>query len=115
MSLTSNGFYSSVPLPLGTSINIRLLEISATLGDYGQWDDPIHCKLHLASLTDPNVRYTALSYMWGTEAASKTITVNGTEVFGPIESLGVPAPKTTRSTSNSLRQAGSIMDRRAFN
>lgn len=64
--------HEAVSLPLGSSNNIRLLKI---LDDNLSDDtEPISCELHLASLDES---YVALSYMWGEEAASKIILLNG--------------------------------------
>lgn len=64
--------YDSVPLPLGSSDSVRLLRIL----DYDPQDDdaPISCEMTVAPMTVP---YVALSYMWGKDEATETITLNG--------------------------------------
>lgn len=67
--------YESVPLPLENHNASRLLEIVKD-----DDDKPIFCRLHSACLDDSAMSYTALSYMWGEDGASKNITVNGINV-----------------------------------
>ncbi|XPT00448.1 hypothetical protein M3J09_009601 [Ascochyta lentis] len=64
--------YDTLPLAVGNSSNIRLLEILNN--DTNDGDGPISCNLRLASLDE---KYVALSYMWGTETATKSIKLNG--------------------------------------
>jgi hypothetical protein len=61
--------YDAAPLPLGSSNKIRLLEIF----DESE-GKPISCALHVASQDDT---YVALSYMWGDEPPTRSITLNG--------------------------------------
>ena len=73
MTALSNNtnLYESVPLPLESNDTIRLLEVVSDIEDR-----PISCKLHSARLNDPDLSYTALSYMWGEEDASDVISFN---------------------------------------
>lgn len=63
--------YDSVPLKLGASSNIRLLELlpHCTSG-------PLSCILRVAQLSD-SPTYTAVSYVWGDAGVTDTILVDG--------------------------------------
>lgn len=63
--------YNATPLPIEYSDNIRLLKIIS-----GDEHTPISCALHVASFDDLPA-YEALSYMWGDEAATESIILNG--------------------------------------
>jgi hypothetical protein len=75
--------YSTHPLHLGTSTNIRLIEVLAAASP----DDssPVSCKLHVVSL-DYSPVYIALSYVWGNASVTKTILLDG-EPFVVRENL----------------------------
>jgi hypothetical protein len=75
--------YSTHPLHLGISANIRLIEVLAA----GSADDssPVSCKLHVVPLDD-NPVYIALSYVWGNASVTKTILLDG-EPFVVRENL----------------------------
>jgi hypothetical protein len=68
--------YELDPLPLENGNATRLLEVVSD-NDGG----PTSSKPHSASLDDPDLSHTALSYMWGEEDASKEITVNSIHVL----------------------------------
>jgi hypothetical protein len=53
------------------SRQIRLAHIKP-----GEWDDPISCYLHLASL-DLSPTYKTLSYVWGDQKITKPIALEG--------------------------------------
>ncbi|UPX20655.1 uncharacterized protein EKO05_0010881 [Ascochyta rabiei] len=72
LSTRNAEIYGTIPLPIGNSSTIRLLEILND--DTNDDDEPISCSLRLASLDE---EFVALSYMWGPEAATKSIKLNG--------------------------------------
>jgi hypothetical protein len=72
--------YSGVVLPTDDGLYIRLLEL---VSDPSADDDtPISCNLRVISLDHAMKRdaYIALSYMWGTEDASRRVLLNGKAV-----------------------------------
>jgi hypothetical protein len=66
--------YSSVPLELGRSLNIRLLTLLRS--DQQLIPGPISCTLRIAQL-DKSLPYTAVSYVWGAAEPTENILING--------------------------------------
>jgi hypothetical protein len=66
--------YSSVPLELGRSLNIRLLTLLRS--DQQLIPGPISCTLRTAQL-DKSLSYTAVSYVWGAAEPTENILING--------------------------------------
>lgn len=74
--------YETVPLSLGDSTNIRLVTILFDGEETPNLDSLISCKLHLVEKLDKaadEYAYTALSYVWGNPAMTKSILLNGQE------------------------------------
>lgn len=66
--------YDSVPLGEGPSTTIRLLQLDTDMALRS--DELISCKLQTVDLRDAP-SYRALSYVWGSDTETKTITLNG--------------------------------------
>jgi hypothetical protein len=64
--------YGSVPLRVGTSTNIRVLELILPAIDDEDSDAPIACSLRTVTLADEPI-YAALSYIWGDATATAKI------------------------------------------
>jgi len=74
VSLQENQY---TPLKTASSLQyLRLLPGEGAIHSNTEYADPIHCDIFEATVEDA-VSYTALSYVWGTDDASKTISCNG--------------------------------------
>jgi hypothetical protein len=66
--------YDAHQLQFDSSTNIRIIEVLHD--DEAELDSPISCQIHIVSLSD-SPDFLALSYVWGPEAPTKTIILDG--------------------------------------
>jgi hypothetical protein len=71
--------YESVPLRVGTSTNIRVVELILPPTDDEGVDAPIICTLRTVSLTD-ELTCAALSYTWGDPPATKIMRLHDQDI-----------------------------------
>ncbi|KAG9189094.1 hypothetical protein G6011_05962 [Alternaria panax] len=55
-------------------------EIAKRLRQLGAWVDPVSCSLRIVHLDDDDLRYEAISYVWGDSTDRKTLLCNGSIV-----------------------------------
>jgi len=72
MTTTTIDTYETVPLPLGSSTNFRVLSTEPC----SKPEDEIFCNLQVKTMKPPPT-YIALSYTWGEPSPTRTIQLNG--------------------------------------